>query len=1384
MDNDRVTSTLPQDDILLEEVKNDYDKRVTSMLPQDDIKPEVNESAYDHRITGIAAPDDVIPQNNDEEIATNQKRRVQSDQDKKREESIFNKLTTDRDEYTVISKLSDGGQATVYRVKDLKNVSYIAKVYHKGHENKNKEAVIDLLYKKKTPGLVEIIDHGVINGQSFYIMKELQSLINLRGKEFFNDVRINRFIKILNEAVHTIHLAGLIHTDIKTENIMYDIEKDIPVIIDFGSVSKGELGRFNEGELSSVTTSDFRISEGYSPPEFYGLAGTKKKYIVVDGKTKLNPEYSEMVITPASDYFQLGICWSEIFSDPCEDKKVPIKVSRADYEEKYKDVVIEEDSSDLFEGTDEIIIKVKTYRLFLNNNSSYIKVSQRNVGLQDSIANNQRLNNLIRALLQYDAKDRATYEDINQWLSGKLIKIKDKFPLNHYFCGQYYDDTEKLSVALVQNWAEAQKDILRGQLEKDFEECKDKKRYIEIQNIRLEFIKSEKKDTDLDIMTFKSICIVNPEICLFWKGKTYPIKNKMNLEFAKDICGSIDKKDNKFLDLFRYGLIKYFYETKGLYDSVNETEKIKKYRATIDKITEIGKSQPEIAALLFADAQTPGMLKARITGGKKEFEEYFSDYNSEFEKNGFDKIIEYYLGAHGQRTSLCELLEKISVHKEYNAYFLKMNLNSIQYTKEDLYTDRLFGIVIAVFNNIQKLIKKDSLIDTILNSATYIYMNSYIESYNFFNFIDNGGIEAESIKSDFKAVSNENKKIIGELSDAKHLVGFFVPSYCAISRIDIRGTSDCMFIFEKSITGSGLKIPYSSYIVPTSERGELYLINDNYLATKHVVDSLLNANYKFKYKALKDREKVYEYVVDKNYKVIDSFLTNFVWKTGIKPEECLDNWGIASIYLELFLIILLYLLICAAGVVLVRTVIHAFRDGIKYLFLYRAITLIISICCINKAINYINNDGRVVVANIKNHLASKKLMYHYDLIISAVNEIGGRQKNRKTSPIGHNTFELLECACATNNNVQNAEKYISDNNIMGYLGGYYDVRRLGMIKSIVASSIILLYLLLPVNSLNEYLIAYNYNGAHTTVDKMQDSKLMYYASKPFAMATLKMTEKRCVNNIYDAFNKDNKYSLSEVIQQNNDYKSLFRIIGIPLNKSNDEKLDKMQDSKIAYEAYVLNGSMVSSIEELRELYKVIPDDHNYTTAQNAINDYMYSTNIMLQRGIDNNDDYAIEMVKAKYREIMSEPGTYGDLPIILNILDTYQGEERAVRLVSHQLSKLVNDVCRPSYQLYRVGAVKKRNGLYFAKLVFDNSHTNWLISSYKNRFFAINTYSYFDSSYKESEEYPDRAYDLIGIDDVKDSFDMTSADPKTWTDGMFFNVINSANEYIPNEENY
>lgn len=182
--------------------------------------------------------------------------------------------------FKILDAIGAGGMGAVYRVVHLHTGSEMALKVLLGVDDEE----LELRFQREAsslkelyhPNIVEIGEAGIFNGILYFSMELVkgQSFSTLletefRSEEGFPDLEkiVDLFIDVSDALAHC-HKHGMVHRDIKPDNIMIEDETDRVVLVDFG------LARWIESPLdveSLTKSSDFLGTPHYMSPEQVGV---------------------------------------------------------------------------------------------------------------------------------------------------------------------------------------------------------------------------------------------------------------------------------------------------------------------------------------------------------------------------------------------------------------------------------------------------------------------------------------------------------------------------------------------------------------------------------------------------------------------------------------------------------------------------------------------------------------------------------------------------------------------------------------------------------------------------------------------------------------------------------------------------------------------------------------------------------------------------------------------------------------------------------------------------------------------------------------------------------------------------------------------------------
>ncbi|MHA6562370.1 Stk1 family PASTA domain-containing Ser/Thr kinase [Actinomyces urogenitalis] len=195
--------------------------------------------------------------------------------------------------YEIVDRVARGGMATVYLARDRRLDRRVAlKVMH-AHLADSPDFVARFRREARAaarlsnPGVVAVYDQGTVDGLAYLVM-ELVEGSNLRVLLASGPVSVKEALELTVQVLHPLgaaHRAGLIHRDVKPENVLLPADGSVAKVADFG------LARAIT-EATQTTTGNILGTVAYLAPE-----------LITKG-----------VATPRADVFSVGVILYELLT--------------------------------------------------------------------------------------------------------------------------------------------------------------------------------------------------------------------------------------------------------------------------------------------------------------------------------------------------------------------------------------------------------------------------------------------------------------------------------------------------------------------------------------------------------------------------------------------------------------------------------------------------------------------------------------------------------------------------------------------------------------------------------------------------------------------------------------------------------------------------------------------------------------------------------------------------------------------------------------------------------------------------------------------------------------------------------------------------------------
>jgi len=307
--------------------------------------------------------------------------------------------------YKILEKLGEGGMGVVYKAQDTKLDRFVALKFLPAHLSNSDYEQIRFLQEAKSasalnhPNVCTIYGIDEYEGQQFIEMelvdgKTLKDTLSDDDKSKTSLLSMKQVVEFgiqIGEALQEAHNKGIIHRDIKAENIMVNSKNQIKVM-DFG------LAKL-KGTLKLTKTSSTVGTLAYmSPEQIHGIEADTRSDIFSFGVVLFEMATGK---TPFRGEHEAAIMYSIVNEEPEDAAKY-----REDIPGELLHIfkkALEKDPDDRYQSMSEIIIDLRR----LKKDSSRIVRTQ-------VFQRSEQSNSKISTLVSHDAKKR--------WFNNRRVK--------------------------------------------------------------------------------------------------------------------------------------------------------------------------------------------------------------------------------------------------------------------------------------------------------------------------------------------------------------------------------------------------------------------------------------------------------------------------------------------------------------------------------------------------------------------------------------------------------------------------------------------------------------------------------------------------------------------------------------------------------------------------------------------------------------------------------------------------------------------------------------------------------------------------------------------------------------------------------------------------
>lgn len=181
------------------------------------------------------------------------------------------------DDYTIVETLGAGGMGAVFLGQKDGRGEYVAikvmlNLMATPLDLKKFKREIELTRRVKHPGVIAVLDAGETpQGLTYMVVpalagKELRNLIDATGGHGLTPPIVRRYFSKVCDAMQAVHDAGVVHRDMKPENIFIRAGGEDVIVMDFG-LAKPAKADYSEADMYQSAPGEVVGSPMYIAPE-------------------------------------------------------------------------------------------------------------------------------------------------------------------------------------------------------------------------------------------------------------------------------------------------------------------------------------------------------------------------------------------------------------------------------------------------------------------------------------------------------------------------------------------------------------------------------------------------------------------------------------------------------------------------------------------------------------------------------------------------------------------------------------------------------------------------------------------------------------------------------------------------------------------------------------------------------------------------------------------------------------------------------------------------------------------------------------------------------------------------------------------------------------